>query len=417
MFKKKYFILFLSFILTLDQAQSSDKIYLEPENIQYLKICDAYGSGYIYIPGTETCFRLSGYVRTDVKAGDNIDSRRIESIDRNGYKWRARATLRFHTATQTELGTLRTYFDLRSQWDDGYDSAGGQLRAAFIELGGLRIGMDETIFSHWTGYFGNVINGGVLDPMDGQRTNMISYTYNTSSGFSAIIGAEQGSGAGDHGLTGYTYSFDDLGEATYISKRLLSGSEDYKLNILFGLKYVQGWGIISAVGAYDTYYSEWAGKVRLDLNVTDKLLLWVMGGYKTADDYYAHDNSAYQLDDGSYHHTMTYNGIKRTGVYRLINSSYGDWGGDWALWSGSTYNVHKKASLNSQIVYDDLKNFSASANIIFTIVPGVSLTPEISYIKWNDNYRVENDAGTAIYQSSMKGKDAVQGMIRFQRSF
>lgn len=30
----------------------------EPESVEYVRVCDAYGAGYFYIPGTETCLRI-----------------------------------------------------------------------------------------------------------------------------------------------------------------------------------------------------------------------------------------------------------------------------------------------------------------------------------------------------------------------
>ncbi|KAB2698489.1 porin, partial [Brucella intermedia] len=39
------------------------------------------------------------------------------------------------------------------------------------------------------------------------------------------------------------------------------------------------------------------------------------------------------------------------------------------------------------------------------LVPGFTITPEVSYTKWNDKH------------SELKGEDAWQGMVRFQRSF
>ncbi len=42
-------------------AQAADLPMAEP--VEYVKICDTYGKGYFYIPGTDTCLKLSGYVR------------------------------------------------------------------------------------------------------------------------------------------------------------------------------------------------------------------------------------------------------------------------------------------------------------------------------------------------------------------
>ncbi|HCH71841.1 MAG TPA: porin, partial [Ochrobactrum sp.] len=42
-------------------AYAADAIVTpEPESVGYVRVCDAYGAGYFYIPGTETCLRISG---------------------------------------------------------------------------------------------------------------------------------------------------------------------------------------------------------------------------------------------------------------------------------------------------------------------------------------------------------------------
>lgn len=38
----------------------------EPEPVDYVRICDDFGSGYWYIPGTDTCLRLGGYLGTEL---------------------------------------------------------------------------------------------------------------------------------------------------------------------------------------------------------------------------------------------------------------------------------------------------------------------------------------------------------------
>ena len=46
-------------------AQAAD-LAIAVEPIDYVKVCDAFGSGYWYIPGTDTCVKIGGYVRLDV---------------------------------------------------------------------------------------------------------------------------------------------------------------------------------------------------------------------------------------------------------------------------------------------------------------------------------------------------------------
>ncbi len=42
---------------------------------EYVKICSTYGAGYYYIPGTDTCLKIGGYVTADFY---------VENFDRQG---------------------------------------------------------------------------------------------------------------------------------------------------------------------------------------------------------------------------------------------------------------------------------------------------------------------------------------------
>ena len=96
-------------------AHAADAIVAaEPEPLEYVRICDAYGAGYFFIPGSETCLKIGGYVRTEGKWYDayNPDSH-------NGTLWHTRAHLSLDTATDTEYGPLKTNTVIRFDWQDG----------------------------------------------------------------------------------------------------------------------------------------------------------------------------------------------------------------------------------------------------------------------------------------------------------
>lgn len=360
----------------------------EPEAAEYVRVCDAYGAGYFYIPGTETCLRIHGYVRYDITGGDDVYGRGFESRDgklyaskdkRDTYEGLARFSLKFSTASETELGTLKTYADLRFQWKDGSDDkSSGTLRFGYMELGGLRIGLDESVFVTFPGYLGNVMNDDVI-LAGGYRTGLISYTFTGDNGLSAILSVEQG-GNGD---------VDDV-PSDWTGKKWGATIQNYTPHVVGGLRYAQGWGSLTAVAAYDAYNKEWAGKVRGDLNVSDQFSVWAMGGYKSNKDNYVN---------------VLNNDDQVIGQIRAVSSFYGTWGGDWAVWGGAAYKLTPQAVLNAQLAYDASKTFAATANVSYEVVPGFAITPELSYTKWKDEKSIQN------------GKDAVQGMIRFQRSF
>src|SRR5438128_736730 len=59
-------------LIAVSGARAADAVVVaEPEPAEYVKICDVYGAGYFYIPGTETCLRIGGYVRYDIGVGDH----------------------------------------------------------------------------------------------------------------------------------------------------------------------------------------------------------------------------------------------------------------------------------------------------------------------------------------------------------
>ena len=47
----------------LATANAADLPSRKAAPVAYVKICDAYGAGYFYIPGTDTCLKVGGRVR------------------------------------------------------------------------------------------------------------------------------------------------------------------------------------------------------------------------------------------------------------------------------------------------------------------------------------------------------------------
>ncbi len=341
-------------IISLPAFAADAIVAPEPEAVEYVRVCDAYGAGYFYIPGTETCLRVSGYVRYDVKGGDDA----YTGFDRKGWDKGARFTLRTHTATETELGTLKSYTETRfnytadnSGWDGEYGSAssGVDNRRAYIELGGFRVGIDESAFHTFTGYLGDIINDDVI-AAGSYTTGQISYTFNAGNGLSALIAAEQG---------GSSYTIDG-----------------YTPHLLGGLKYKAGWGSIAAVVAYDSVLEDWNAKLRGDVNITERFSVWVQGGYSSEE---------------------------------TPDQNYGQWGGEWVVWGGAKFKATEKATINIQGAYEDWGKTAIAANVAYQLVPGFTITPEIAYTKWDSDH--------PLREAGLVGSDGLQGTIRFQRSF
>src|SRR5215510_10045114 len=102
-------------LVAVSATQAAD-LPVKAKPVQYVRICDLYGAGFYYIPGSEICLKIGGYVQADY--GWNVTGARTQHYsgaagaqDRtvNPYSTRHRAHFNFDSRTQTSYGTLRTY--------------------------------------------------------------------------------------------------------------------------------------------------------------------------------------------------------------------------------------------------------------------------------------------------------------------
>ena len=52
-------------------AQAAD-LPVKAKAVEYVRICSLYGAGFFYIPGTDTCIKLGGYLRVDTTFNGGI---------------------------------------------------------------------------------------------------------------------------------------------------------------------------------------------------------------------------------------------------------------------------------------------------------------------------------------------------------
>ena len=51
-------------LATVASAQAAD-LPVKAAPVEYVKVCSLYGAGFFYIPGTDTCLKIGGYLRSD----------------------------------------------------------------------------------------------------------------------------------------------------------------------------------------------------------------------------------------------------------------------------------------------------------------------------------------------------------------
>ena len=52
-------------LIAISGAQAAD-LPVKAKAVEYVRICSLYGAGFFYIPGTDTCIKIGGYLRADV---------------------------------------------------------------------------------------------------------------------------------------------------------------------------------------------------------------------------------------------------------------------------------------------------------------------------------------------------------------
>ncbi len=95
-----------SALLTASGAKSADLPTIKAAPVEYVRVCNVFGAGFFYVPGTDTCIRLSGRARYEYLY-QPTGSRTGTNGDVSGYVGLLRLNL--DARTQTDYGALRTF--------------------------------------------------------------------------------------------------------------------------------------------------------------------------------------------------------------------------------------------------------------------------------------------------------------------
>src|SRR5690242_12678982 len=190
-------------LVALTGAQAAD-LPVKAAPVQYVKICSLYGAGFFYMPGTDTCLKIGGFVRAEMNFNSNGSFAQYNRINfDNRYSDREFTRVRFALSadarTQTAYGTLRSYLIIAEQIDNGTPTsnpsgAGGSdvrtwSNSGFIQLAGFTAGATTSFFDFDTIPYSNQTN--VLgSSYAGAGIPVFAYTAQFGNGWSATISAE-----------------------------------------------------------------------------------------------------------------------------------------------------------------------------------------------------------------------------------
>jgi hypothetical protein len=213
----------------------------EPEPVDYVRVCDAYGAGFFYIPGTETCLSINGYVWFQVGAtsqkNDNDSqgyyfgpSAKTPGYNNDGWNTGSRVRINFDARSETEWGTLRGWMRLQADWNPSAGKTGGAsdggvaIDQAWVQLGGFIAGYGESAwfyqFNNSALNYGSFSWGGLYYGY--QERSSIRYEFGGKTGLYGVISLEDPADE-------YSYMPDVVGR----------------------IGYGAAWGAVDLVAAYD----------------------------------------------------------------------------------------------------------------------------------------------------------------------
>lgn len=270
-------------LVAITGAQAADLPLAEP--VEYVKVCSTYGNGYFYIPGTNTCLRISGFARVDIRAGSQgyrapvVDSAGdvIGRLENDTFAINPRGRVTFDARSETEWGTLRGVV----QFDNGANGGtGANVRNAFIQFAGVTAGRVQSFYDFVPyNHFGDFFSD--------QQVDTLAYTFGFGSGFSATIALEDKTFNRELGTTADSVGLYDL---------LSEGGNRYP-NLVAALRVDQAWGSAQLSGALQNNRAEladilgsdfsrdnewgWAVQAGASLNLpwSEGSLIWVQGAY------------------------------------------------------------------------------------------------------------------------------------------
>src|SRR5689334_810811 len=102
-------------LFTVVAAQAAE-LPVKAKPVQHVKVCSLYGAGFYYLPGTQTCMKIGGFLRAEIKydaigsfepAINGANAQFFRGGDR--IDTRVRTAISLDSREQTAYGTLRAY--------------------------------------------------------------------------------------------------------------------------------------------------------------------------------------------------------------------------------------------------------------------------------------------------------------------
>jgi hypothetical protein len=278
----------------------ADDLPIKTKPVDYVRVCSLYGAGFYYIPGTDICMKIGGYVRYQVGTGIGnsvsfgpfrTSSGMNTRVTTDDVAQRVRLTFGYDTRQQTAYGILRTFLILGWVHDTPAQAIGATTPAlyfnrGFIQFAGFTFGKAISFFD-FTLLAAVTYHPGFLQTSGTRDTGHIvgAYTAQFGNGVSATLAIEQSRRAPTVAVAAAgAYSFAAGGSPG--SNNLGGANAASRPDFIANWRTDQVWGSAQVAGAVHdvsaAYYNAGvvAGINELNSHPGDKWGWAIMGGLR-----------------------------------------------------------------------------------------------------------------------------------------
>lgn len=167
--------------------------------VGYVKICSLYGAGFYYMPGTDMCLKLGGFVR--VEAGDAVNGNlsgsplhgNLNSRYTSNLTTRTRGYITADVREQTSYGVARAYLDAGLNSNDvGLGPSTFTSNRAFVQWAGFTAGLARSFYDFYHAAAQNYRGGAVPDEDTGAGGLWVwAYTAQFGGGVTGTLSMEE----------------------------------------------------------------------------------------------------------------------------------------------------------------------------------------------------------------------------------
>jgi hypothetical protein len=197
-------------LVAVSAGQAAD-LPVKAKPVEYVKICTLYGAGFYYMPGTDICLKIGGYVRAETTYHSNGNfaagptSGEVFNRTSNEFVMRARAYITADAREQTAWGTARAYVAVGVATTDTGATVSPSIlgfNRAFIQWAGITAGITQSFYDFYSGAATGYRAYLPTEDTGDSGWWVWAYTAQLGNGLSASISAEQRRATQIIGLTG-----------------------------------------------------------------------------------------------------------------------------------------------------------------------------------------------------------------------